>query len=135
MKRLFLFGAIALLACGKGTGGSGASDAGGSAPGGGGGGNAPGEGGTGGLPLVCVDDGVCDLPGGEQCSQCNDCFVQSPACGNCFGNGACELDDDACTCPDCAGSAECSACTVDGICDHAVEGCACEDCASTGWCN
>jgi hypothetical protein len=140
MTRSALFPLLILLfcalACGTGTGGSGASSAGGANTGGAGGaGNAPGEGGTGGLPLVCVDDGFCDLPGGEQCTQCNDCFVQSPACGECFTDGSCEADEDACTCDDCAGSPDCTACAVDGICDHAVEGCTCADCSDTGWCN
>ncbi|MBL8743946.1 MAG: hypothetical protein JNK04_22715 [Myxococcales bacterium] len=134
MKAVALVFLLSVLACGTGTGGTGASTAGGASAGGGGEGPLDGGAGGNGLPLVCVDDGFCDLPGGEQCQQCNDCFVMSPACGNCFGDAECNLEDDACTCPDCAGSPECTACTVDGICDHAVEGCACADCSETGWC-
>jgi len=126
--------AVLLVACGTGTGGSGASSAGGEAAAGGSG-AGPAEGGSGGSPLVCVDDGVCDLPGGEQCQQCNDCFFMLPDCGYCFTNTECDLADDACTCSDCTGSADCTACTVDGICDHKVEGCTCSDCSDTGWCS
>lgn len=136
-KRALLLPLFWVVACGTGTGGSGASSAGGdnAGAGGSGSGNAPGEGGTGGLALVCVDDGVCDLPGGEQCSQCNDCFVQSPACGECFNDGECDPEDDACTCDDCDGNPACTTCVEDGVCDHSTEGCSCEDCIAAHWCD
>ena len=70
----------------------------------------------------------------EACS-CPDCFGTAP-CVPCQSPGVC-APGDPCSCAGCAASAVCSdasKCLDDGVCDILDEGCACADCVMTPAC-
>lgn len=86
--------------------------------------------------MACVDDTVCDLAAGEDCT-CADCDGKVNACSRAVGcrdNGICSPLEDDCTCADCQGDRDCQACVDNGECVDYTEGCSCADCAPTQRC-
>ncbi|MBI4703572.1 MAG: WVD2 family protein [Deltaproteobacteria bacterium] len=85
----------------------------------------------------CVDDGVCALGQGDDCS-CADCFFKVPDCapseGSCNVDGQCTVYE-SCTCSDCREEPSCSQCVDNGVCVPWLESCKCADCAKHESCS